>query len=100
MSLYDILNSVDLTLEKNIKTYNDSFVDKFIDELKDYLFKSDSMYKLSQMPKDTIFEVNEIEKDYIQCYLNHEEFPIPKDKVCLSELKTSDIGFIRITIKK
>ena len=38
MSLYDILNSVDLVLERNVKSYGNSFIDKFIDELKYYFF--------------------------------------------------------------
>lgn len=96
-NLNNALGNIDHSVHDKIKG---SVVDNFIHELRDYLFKSDSMYKLSQMPKDTIFEINEIEKDYIQCYLNHQEFPIPKNIVCMSELKDSEIGFIRITIKK
>lgn len=34
VSLYDFLDSIDLTLEKNLKSYDNSFIDKFIDELK------------------------------------------------------------------
>ena len=34
MSLYDFLDSIDLTLEKNLKSYDNSFIYKFIDELK------------------------------------------------------------------
>ena len=41
MSFYDILNSIDLSLEKSVKSYDNSFVDKFIDKLKNYLYTND-----------------------------------------------------------
>lgn len=71
MSLYDFLDSIDLTLEKSSKFYNNSFVDKFIDELKSSLYqhnlsqKSNLDYK--QLPKDTIFYVDYIEEGYASC---------------------------------
>ena len=32
MSLYEILNSIDHTLEKNVNSYYNSIVDNFVDE--------------------------------------------------------------------
>ena len=40
MSLYDFLNSIDLTLEKSVNSYNNSIVDNFVDELKKTSFCS------------------------------------------------------------
>ena len=37
MSLYEILNSIDLSLEKNINSYDNSIIDNFVDELKNIL---------------------------------------------------------------
>lgn len=75
MSLYDFLDSIDLTLEKNLKSYDnsfiDKFIDKFIDELKFSLYqhnvakKSNLDYK--ELPKDTIFHVDYIEEGYASC---------------------------------
>lgn len=77
MSLYDFLNSVDLTLEKNIKSYDNSFVDKFMDELKYYLLKKDSNFKnldYDELPKDTVFYVDYIEEGYASCLDTNQKF--------------------------
>lgn len=83
-SLYDGLCNLDHSIHKT--DLKDSLVDNFIHELRDYLFKSDSIHKLSKLPKDTLLDINEIETDYIQCYLNHIEYPVPKDMVYPSDL--------------
>lgn len=83
-SLYDGLCNLDHSIHKT--DFKDSLVDNFIHELRDYLFKSDSIHKLSKLPKDTLLDINEIETDYIQCYLNHIEYPVPKDMVYPSDL--------------
>ena len=71
MSIYDILNSIDLSLEKNVKSYNNSFVDKFIDELKNYLYKNDFNKNIEldyqNLPRDTIFYVDYIEEGFASC---------------------------------
>lgn len=77
MSLYDFLNSVDLTLEKNIKSYDNSFVDKFMDELKYYLLKKDPNFKnldFDELPKDTVFYVDYIEEGYASCLDTNQKF--------------------------
>ena len=74
-SLYDSLCNLDLSLH-NTKL-KDTFIDDFMHELQDYLIKSDVTYRLSKSPQDTLLDINEIEKKYIQCYLDHEEYNIP-----------------------
>ena len=83
MSLYDILNSVDLTLEKSIKSYDNSFVDKFMDELKKHLAVADSMEKLSKVPEDTLFTLDRYEGNYAVCEnrTTGEMYNIPKSLV-------------------
>ncbi|MCF0125059.1 MAG: hypothetical protein HUJ68_04770 [Clostridia bacterium] len=83
-SLYDSLCNLDHSIHKT--DIKGSFVDNFIHELRDYLVKSDVTYRLSKLPKDTFLEINEIEKNFIQCYLNHIEYCIPKDMVYPSDL--------------
>jgi hypothetical protein len=96
--LYDTVCDLDLSLHSSNKS--DTFVDEFIHELKDFLIKSDVNYRLSKLPQETILEINEIEENYVQCYLNHEEFPIPNEQVEISELEEKKIGHIRITIAR
>ncbi len=94
--LHDALSSLDLSIHDKIK---DTVVDDFIHELKNYLFKSDATYRLSKLPKDTLFEVNEIEKDYIECYYNHERFDIPKELVDLRDLETLNMNYDRLQLQ-
>lgn len=95
--LHDALGQLDHSVHDKIK---DSFVDNFIHELKDYLFKSDAIYKLSKLPKDTLLEINEIEKDYIECYYNHERFDIPKDMIDLRDLSDLNMYYDRLQLQK
>lgn len=83
ISLFDIVNSIDLGLERNIKSYNNSFVDKFIDELKKHLAVSDSMEKLSKLPEDTLFTLDRYEGNYAVCEnrTNGKMYDIPTFKV-------------------
>lgn len=71
MGLYDFLDSIDLALEKNLKSYDNSFVDKFMDELKVSLYQHNVAKKSNldyrQLPKDTIFYVDYIEEGYASC---------------------------------
>lgn len=94
--LHDALSSLDLSIHDKIK---DTIVDDFIHELKNYLFKSDATYRLSKLPKDTLLEVNEIEKDYIECYYNHERFDIPKEIVDLRDLGTLNMNYDRLQLQ-
>lgn len=96
-SLNTTLYNLDSSIHNEIKN---TALDNFIHDLKDYLFKSDAIYKLSKLSDDTILEINEIEKKYVQCYLNHVEYPVPNEMVCTSELKEEDVGFVRIAIAR
>lgn len=92
MSLYNFLDSIDLTLEKNLKSYDNSFIDNFIDELKFSLYqhnvskKSNLDYK--ELPKDTIFYVDYIEEGYASCFdttqKNSEKYEIPSNLLDIS----------------
>lgn len=80
MNLYEFLNSIDLTLEKNINSYDNSIIDNFVDELKKYLAVADSMEKLSKVPEDTLFTLDRYESDYAVCEnrTTGEMFDIPR----------------------
>lgn len=96
-SLNSTLYNLDKSIHNEIKNTS---LDDFIHDLKDYLFKSDAIYKLSKLSDDTVLEINEIEKNYVQCYLNYVEYPVPNEMVCTSELKEEDVGFVRIAIAR
>lgn len=97
-SLYGGLCKLDLSLH-NTK-FKDTFIDNFIHELRDYLVKSDVTYRLSKLPQDTLFDINEIEKNYIQCYFNHIEYNIPKEMVYNQELNALvNDGFIKLQLQ-
>ncbi len=67
INLYEIVNSIDLALEKNIKSYNNSFIDNFIDELKKSLMASNSIKTLNNIPEDTLFTLDRYEGNYAVC---------------------------------
>lgn len=97
-SLYDSLCNLDLSI--NNTKLKDTFVDDFIHDLRNYLVKSDVTYRLSKLPKDTLLDINEIEKNYIQCYLNHEEYSIPKEMCYSKELNgLVNDGFIKLQLQ-
>lgn len=78
INLYEILNSVDHTLEKNIKSYDNSFVDNFIDELKNFLLDHRDINRLKQMPKNTIYEITSDTKDYFVTMVDSKVPNLPK----------------------
>ena len=97
-TIYDNLCSLDISIHKT--DLKDSFVDNFIHELRDYLVKSDVTYRLSKLPKDTFLDINEIEKEYIQCYIDHVEYPIPKEMVYSEDLKgLENDGHIKLQLQ-
>lgn len=84
-SIYNALSNLDMHLhDTNLRN---SAIDNFIHELRDYLVKSDVKYRLSKLPKWTLLDINEIEENAIQCYLNHEEYTVPKSIVYPNDLK-------------
>lgn len=94
--LHDTLQSIDLSIHDKIK---DTVVDDFIHELKNHLAKSDAIYKLSKLSKDTLFEINEIEEDYVECYVEHQKYDIPKDMIYLNDLNKININYDRLQLK-
>ena len=83
-NLCDIVRKIDNSIHSKI---SGSPIDEFIHELTNYLDKSDAMYQISKMPKNTIFPINDVDCDYIQCYLNHKPFYFPTEMICKSELE-------------
>lgn len=83
INLYDFINSLDLGLEKNIKSYNNSFIDNFIDELKNFLSEQDNLSKLSEISPDTLFTLDRYEGKYAVCENKEtgEMFDIPRSKI-------------------
>lgn len=97
-SLYDSLCNLDLSLNRT--KLKDTFVDDFIHDLRDYLVKSDVTYRLSKLPQEILLDINEIEKNYIQCYFNHEEYNVPKEMVYSKELNgLVNDGFIKLQLQ-
>lgn len=67
INLYNFLNSLDNTLEKNIKSYENSLADNFITELKNFLFINNSLEKLKTFPEGTLFTLDRFEGDFAIC---------------------------------
>lgn len=78
INLYEIVNSLDNTLEKNVKSYNNSFVDNFIDELKNFLLDHRDVDRLKHMPKNTIFEITDDTKNYFVTMVDSKTPNLPK----------------------
>lgn len=97
-SLSNGLYELDLSLH-NTKL-KDTLVDNFIHELRNYLAKSDVTYRLSKLPQDTLLDINEIEKNHLQCYFNHEESNIPNEMIYRQELNgLVNDGFIKLQLQ-
>ena len=67
INIYEFLNSLDKTLEKNVKSYDNSFVDNFIDDLQRALLRKNLDFDYLKLPKDSIFYVDYIEEGYASC---------------------------------
>lgn len=94
-TLNNSLYKLDLSIHNKIKNTQ---LDDFIHELREYLTKSDVNYRLSKLPANTLFEVNEIEGKYVQCYFNHEKFDIPKNMIYLKDLEEFNINMDRLQL--
>lgn len=83
MNLYEILNSIDNTLEKVNSNYKNSFIDNFLDELKSNLCQAYCLEKLDKLPKDTLFVLDRYEGNFAVCenQSTGEMFDIPRLKV-------------------
>lgn len=83
MNLFDIVDSNNLFLENNVKKYNDSLIDNFMNTLKNHLTLFEAMEKLNKVPKDTLFSLDRYEGDYAICEnrTTGEMFDIPRLKI-------------------
>ena len=70
-SVFHRLNHVTTNLDNSIHKHNsifkNTFVDNFVHELNDYLFKETSISRLKQLPRNTLFRITEDNTDYIIC---------------------------------
>lgn len=96
-NIYDKLCDIDHSLHKSGQS--DTLIDNFVHELKDYLFTADAKNKLSKIPSDSILEINELEDNYVQCYLNDEDYLIPNKMIDTSGLDTKNVGFIGLQLQ-
>lgn len=62
ISLYNIIDSIDRGLEKNVKNYDNSFLDNFIDELKNSTNKN-----ISENLSNNLFVLDRIEGNTAIC---------------------------------
>ena len=83
-SLGNIARKIDRSMHSKI---SGSAIDDFLHELTNYLDKSDALYQISKMPKNTIFPINDVDYDYIQCYLNHKPFYFSTEMIYKPELE-------------
>ena len=67
ISLYKFIESLDFSLEKNITSYNNSFVNSFIDELKNHLTYLECIENLKKFPADSLFTLDRFEGDFAIC---------------------------------
>ena len=89
MDLYDTLTSVfnglahttseiDKSLHQNKPELENSFIDNFIHELKDFLYDSRDICRLKQMPENTIYEINGYVNDYFVTMVDSKTPNLPK----------------------
>lgn len=92
INLYDILNSIDSTLEKNFKSYNNCVIDNFTDELKEHLENKKCLEILSKIPEGTLFTLDRIEGNYAICENRSDGkmYNIPKNLI-IDTVKDGDI---------
>ena len=101
----DLFNSIENCLNNslsrsNIFRENVIKIQNLIDEIQDCLTKFEKKFQLSKVPKNTLFEINEIEKEYVVCYFNHEKFDIPKEMVDLKDLKDFNMSLDRLQLQE
>ena len=95
--------NLDKSLHKSNPKFENTFVDKFLHELNDYLYKQTYISRLKLLPKDTMFRITEDTEDYFiasidtnskdisKPFCNHvsnDIYWIPKD-ICDSNINQS-----------
>lgn len=88
--LNHITYDLDNLLHKNQPNLKDSLVDNFLHELNDFFYKESHIFRLKDLPKDTIFKITEDNDDYLIVeVVDSNNLPI-KNTSCLP----NDIYFI------
>lgn len=81
-SVFNELAHATSKLDKNLHNskpeLENSFVDNFIHELKDFLYDSREIHRLKQMPEDTIFEICSDAYDYFTTIVDFDTPNLPK----------------------
>ena len=92
INLYENLNSLDNNLEQNVEFYDNSFIDKFIDELKSYISMTENLEQLEKISDNNFFTLDRYEENYAVCEnrTTGEMYDIPKFLVD-SHAKDGDI---------
>lgn len=67
INLFNIINSIDNTLNKNFQSYNNSSINNFINDLKKHIAINESIEKLKNIPSDTLFTLDRYEGDFAVC---------------------------------
>ena len=67
ISLYDIVNSIDNFLGKNVKAYETSLIDNIINEVNSQLYIQNSSEKSYNFPENTLFVLDRYEFKYAIC---------------------------------
>lgn len=97
MDLYDTLTSVfnglahttseiDKSIHKKQSKLEDSFIDNFIHELKDFLFNSRDICRLKQMPENTMYEIDGEGDDYFVTMVDSKTPNLPKLNGCSDDI--------------
>ena len=95
INLHEIINSIDSTLEKTVKSYNNSFADNFIDILKNHLTTGELTETFKNLPKDTLFALDRYEGDFAVCENKKtgEFVNIPKSMIPTSAKESNILKF-------
>lgn len=83
MDFHNILNSIDISLEKNNPNYSNSFVDSLMDNLISYLSKSNNFSNFENLSPNTLFSLDRFEGNYAVCENmdTGEMLDIPRSKI-------------------
>jgi len=67
INIYEIINSIDSTLEKNVKSYDNSFADNFIDALKSHLEENNTTKNTKTILNNTLLTLDRFEGNFAIC---------------------------------
>ncbi len=76
--LAHVTTELDKNLHVNKPEFKNSFVDNFIHELEYFLYNSRDTYRLKQMPKNTIYEIDSDTEDYFTTIVDSNITNLPR----------------------